>query len=206
MKIKIINKNKISVIDKMSVNRPSAFGENIPSQHLKNLLGIMPKQSGNNNEDKVGHKGQTRSSAGIQMTSKELIEPNIYYNNELVNENYSAVKSSTINAPGDNLGGIITQSIRDAFGIRVPVMGFKPLKESRDLNRLISINRKQENKTWSREEIEYYNRKGSVDYVVKNVENKPLPNVFNPLAPPVEYTSLSGSAILANKPQFTTYS
>lgn len=90
-----------------------------------------------------------------------------------------------------NLKHDIVAGIKEALGIRDPTPMYKPSKETRDLNRLSSLNRIPPSKVWSKEELEYYNRKGKVTYRVKNVQGKRLPDVFNPLLPVLGYQTNS---------------
>jgi hypothetical protein len=77
----------------------------------------------------------------------------------------------------------IVSGIREALGIGNPAPYYVPNKINRDNGRLGAINRIPQSKTWSIAELEYYNRKGYVNYNVKNVQNRRLPNVFAPKLP-----------------------
>jgi len=200
------------------MSRPQAYGTNLPSMHLKALIGIATPQRGNNNEDIVGPPGSIRSSAsGIQIgmiinrrtideisNSSEFNEPMLAeaYSDELSDISFFD-NETTKSLNNNNLTDAVARGVKLALGIKDPVLGYKPNKESRDLNRLISLNRIPLSKTWSKEEIEYYNRKGSVSYPVKNVEKMKIPpQNFNPLAPELKYINQSAISSLVNKPNF----
>lgn len=230
------------------MSRPSAFGENLPSMHLKALLGIATKQTGNNNEDIAGHSGPTSSSAGIQQSvSSErrrrgrgrgpvweegipLLGPgpeNLPPFNPFLAPEPSDLPPNPFEEPPipppsspippsspkgtqtpnnqTNLASIISQGIRDALQIKDPVMGYKEPKETRDLNRLSGLFRTPESKTWTKQELEHFNRTGSVKYYKKDIENKKLPNIFDPNMPKSVYTNQSANAMIALKPNFTAY-
>jgi hypothetical protein len=90
----------------------------------------------------------------------------------------------------------IIDGIKGALGISDPAPYYVPNKINRDTGRLQNINRVPPSKTWSIAELEYYNRKGYVNYKVKNVEGKHLPTKFDPRLPVLG---------LERRPPTTTY-
>lgn len=90
----------------------------------------------------------------------------------------------------------IIDGIKIALGIHDPAPYYKPNKINRDTGRLQNINRTPPSKTWSIAELQYYNRKGHVNYRVKNTEGKRLPTIFNPKLPTLE---------LERRPPLTSY-
>jgi hypothetical protein len=77
----------------------------------------------------------------------------------------------------------IVAGIKEALAINDGPPYYKPNKITRDYNRIASLNRIPPSKVWSKEELEYYNKKGIVEYKLIDVKNKNPLLVFDPARP-----------------------